>query len=60
MTIRLKQSWLLGFIPVMALVIGVSACSNTWEGAKEDTKENVEATGEGIEKTGESIQKSVK
>ena len=43
-----------------ATVIGLSACAETWEGAKEDTKENVEATGESIEKAGDNIEKSVK
>ena len=34
-----------------------AACSETWQGAKEDTKENVKSTGQGLEKAGENIQK---
>ena len=41
------------------LALGAAACSETWEGAKQDTKENVETTGEGIEKAGENIKKQV-
>jgi hypothetical protein len=39
------------------LTLGAAACSNTWEGAKEDTRENVKTTGQGLEKAGENIQK---
>ena len=39
------------------LTLSVAACSNTWEGAKEDTRENVKTTGQGMEKAGENIQK---
>lgn len=39
------------------LTLGIAACSNTWEGAKEDTRENVKTTGQGMEKAGENIQK---
>jgi hypothetical protein len=42
---------------VSLLALGAAACSETWEGAKEDTKENVKTTGQGIEKAGENIQK---
>lgn len=38
----------------------LAGCGDTWEGAKEDTKDNVEATGEVIEDTGEKIEDSVK
>jgi predicted small secreted protein len=39
------------------LALGLAACSKTWEGAKEDTRENVKTTGQGLEKAGENIQK---
>ncbi len=42
----------------IGLAFGLAACGSTWEGMKEDTKDNVEATGEGIEKTGEKIKES--
>ena len=44
-------------LAVSLLTVGLAACSETWEGAKEDTRENVKATGQGIEKAGEKIQK---
>ncbi|MBK8174076.1 MAG: hypothetical protein IPK66_01850 [Rhodospirillales bacterium] len=47
-------------LPVLAfslLSFGLMACSETWEGVKEDTKDNVETTGQGIEKAGENIKK---
>lgn len=39
------------------LAVGVGACSETWKGVKEDTKENVHTTGQGVEKAGENIKK---
>lgn len=52
-----------GKLPVVLalslLALGSAACSETWEGAKEDTKENVEQTGKGLEKAGDNIQKQV-
>jgi predicted small secreted protein len=44
---------------LLGLSVGLAACGSTWEGAKEDTKENVEAVGEGVETGGEKIQKTV-
>jgi hypothetical protein len=49
----------LAVVVALLLTVGAAACSETWEGAKEDTKENVKTTGEGIEKAGENIQKQV-
>ena len=46
-------------LPVLAaflLALGLAACSETWQGAKEDTRENVKTTGQGMEKAGENIQ----
>lgn len=50
-------------LPVLAaflLALGLAACSETWRGAKEDTRENVETTGQGLEKAGENIQKQTR
>ena len=41
------------------LAFGAAACSNTWSGVKEDTKENVKSTGQGLEKAGSNIEKQV-
>ena len=49
----------LAVVAGLLLAFGVASCSQTWEGVKEDTKENVKATGEGIEKAGKNIQKQV-
>jgi predicted small secreted protein len=49
----------LAIVGVSLLALGAAACSETWEGAKEDTKENVKTTGQGVEKAGENIQKQV-
>jgi predicted small secreted protein len=39
------------------LALGLGACSETWKGVKEDTRENVQATGQALEKAGENIKK---
>ncbi len=39
------------------LVLGLGACSRTWEGLKEDTGENLRTTGQSLEKAGEDIKK---
>jgi predicted small secreted protein len=44
----------------LGIVLATSACSETWRGAKQDTKDNVESVGKGVEKAGEKIQDSVK
>jgi predicted small secreted protein len=55
---RLKRLRNLGIVAVL-VGFSVAACGDTWQGVKEDTKENVDATGKGIEKAGENIQKKV-
>ncbi|MGF1477049.1 MAG: entericidin EcnAB [Geminicoccaceae bacterium] len=46
--------------PITLLIViaafGLAACGNTWEGLKDDTRENTNATGEVIEDAGEAIQ----
>lgn len=44
----------------LGIMIAMTACSETWRGAKQDTKDNVESVGRGVEKAGEKIQESVK
>jgi predicted small secreted protein len=43
---------------VAALLLGLSACSGTWRGLKQDTGENLQATGAAIEKAGEKVKPS--
>ena len=38
------------------LTMTLAACGETWQGLKQDTGENLEATGEAIEDAGEAVQ----
>lgn len=49
----------LAVVASLLLTFGAASCSDTWEGVKQDTKENVKTTGEGIEKAGQNIEKQV-
>lgn len=40
----------------VTLAVALSACGDTWRGAKEDTGENMRATGRAIEGAGEQVQ----
>ena len=40
----------------LALVAATAACGDTWEGAKKDTGDNLEATGEAIGSAGEAVK----
>jgi predicted small secreted protein len=40
----------------LSLVTGLSACSDTWQGIKKDTGDNMKTTGKAIEKTGEKVK----
>lgn len=44
-------------LSIVALVGALAGCSNTWEGLKKDTGNNMEATGKALEKGGESVKK---
>ena len=43
-------------IVVAVLVLGLAACGQTWQGVKQDTRENTQAVGRGVERAGEKIQ----
>lgn len=43
---------------LLASLLSLAGCGDTWKGVKKDTKENVQAVGKGIEKAGEKIRKS--
>lgn len=46
------------WLPAIAIAaLTVVGCSETWEGAKEDTRGNVEAVGEGVQDVGKKIEK---
>jgi predicted small secreted protein len=55
--IKALKMWRLALVAPVLVAFSVAACGDTWRGAKEDTKENVQTTGQGIEKAGENIQK---
>lgn len=38
------------------MLVGLAACGDTWQGMKEDTGENMEATGKAMEDAGEKVQ----
>lgn len=41
---------------LLAMSLGLSACGDTWQGMKQDTRENTAATGRVMERTGERVQ----
>lgn len=42
----------------VALLLGLSACGDTWRGLREDTGQNLEATGGALESAGEEAEPS--
>lgn len=55
-TAVITRSMLLNLFVLALLTVTLTACSDTWEGLKQDTGENLEATGEAIEDAGEAIK----
>jgi hypothetical protein len=55
-TAMLNRPFVLNFLVLGLLVVTLAACGDTWEGLKQDTGENVEATGRAIEKVGEAVR----
>ena len=47
---------------LVSAVVALSGCGNTWQGAKEDTKENAgtvtKAVGTGLDKAGDGLNKA--
>jgi predicted small secreted protein len=41
---------------LLSFVSALSACGDTWRGAKKDTGENMEKTGQAIERAGENVK----
>ena len=46
----------LNFLALGLLAVSLAACGDTWEGVKQDTGENLEATGEAVEDAGEAVK----
>lgn len=47
-------------IALSIILVGLAACGDTWQGVKQDTRDNVNTVGQGIEKAGEKIQQSTR
>lgn len=47
------------WLALLAVAGFVTACGDTWQGMKQDTKDNVEATGKAMEDAGEKMEESV-
>ena len=41
---------------VLSMAVGMSACGDTWRGAKEDTGDNLQSTGNALEKAGDKVK----
>jgi predicted small secreted protein len=50
-----NRSTLLNLFVLALVTLTLAACGDTWEGVKQDTGENLEATGEAIEDAGEAV-----
>jgi predicted small secreted protein len=51
-----NRSLFLNLLVLGLVAVTLAACGDTWEGFKQDTGENIEATGEAVEDAGEAIQ----
>ncbi|MFO1153526.1 MAG: hypothetical protein U1E42_07645 [Rhodospirillales bacterium] len=40
----------------MVAAFGLAACAETWQGVKQDTRDNVNTVGRGVERVGERMQ----
>jgi predicted small secreted protein len=41
---------------VLVFAAAVSGCGDTWEGAKEDTSDNLKSTGKALDKAGDKVE----
>jgi predicted small secreted protein len=46
----------LGLGLALPLGLNLAACSDTWQGMKQDTGQNMEAVGQSIDKAGEKVK----
>jgi predicted small secreted protein len=42
---------------MLSFALAVGACSDTWQGAKKDTGDNMQSTGQAIEDAGKKVKK---
>jgi predicted small secreted protein len=50
------RSFCLALLTALFLASTLTACGDTWRGAKEDTSDNMKSTGEALEKAGEKVE----
>lgn len=50
------RSLFLALLTGLFLATTLTACGDTWRGAKEDTSDNLESTGQALEKAGENVE----
>jgi predicted small secreted protein len=50
------RSRLLARVTALLVASTLSACGDTWRGAKQDTSDNLKSTGETLENTGEKVE----
>ena len=43
-------------LAALALVAALGACSDTWQGVKQDTGDNLQTTGQALDKAGENTK----
>lgn len=41
---------------ILGFAAGLSACGDTWQGAKKDTGDNLKSAGEALEKAGDKLK----
>lgn len=52
----ITRSTMLSLFVLALLTVTLAACGSTWQGLKQDTGENLEATGQAIEDAGEAVK----
>lgn len=52
----MKIAKLSGLLIVLPLLMPLAGCSDTWQGVKKDTGDNMESAGEAVEKAGEKVK----
>jgi predicted small secreted protein len=55
-----RSRWILvlGLSLMLPLGLNLAACSDTWQGLKKDTGQNMEAVGQSVDKAGEKVKDS--
>ncbi len=46
-----------GLLAIAVMVSMIGACTSTWQGVKQDTRENTRSGGHGVQEVGKKIEK---